>query len=87
MGYNPPIQPGTKSRLPSTPRKCDPLSIPRLLFFGPTSVGYDERTWIDHFGDPHSDEMRLQERYRRVDRDTLELTLTLTDPAAGKTGK
>ena len=24
--------------------------------------------------------MQLQERYRRVDRDTLELTLTLTDP-------
>jgi hypothetical protein len=46
------------------------------------SAGFDERTWLDHFGDPHSDEMRLQERYRRVDRDTLELTVTLTDPKA-----
>lgn len=44
------------------------------------SIGFDERTWLDHFGNPHSDAMRLQERYRRVDRDTLELTITLTDP-------
>jgi hypothetical protein len=43
------------------------------------SVGFDERTWLDHFGYPHSDQMRLQERYRRIDRDTLELTMTLTD--------
>jgi hypothetical protein len=44
------------------------------------SVGFDERTWLDHFGYPHSDEMRLQERYHRVDRDTMEMTMTLTDP-------
>lgn len=44
------------------------------------STGYDERTWIDHFGYPHSDEMVLQERYTRVNYDTVELTMTLTDP-------
>jgi hypothetical protein len=44
------------------------------------SIGFDDRTWLDHFGHPHSDEMRLQERYHRLDRDTLELTLTLNDP-------
>jgi hypothetical protein len=44
------------------------------------SNGFNDKTWLDHFGSPHSDEMRLEERYRRVDRDTLELTLTLTDP-------
>ena len=44
------------------------------------SVGFDERTWLDHFGYPHSGEMRLQERYHRLDRDTLELTMTFTDP-------
>jgi hypothetical protein len=44
------------------------------------SIGYDDRTWIDHFGNPHSDQMRLVERYRRVDKDTLELDMTLTDP-------
>lgn len=46
------------------------------------SVGFDDRTWIDHFGRPHSDQMRLQERYRRTDHETLELTMTLDDPKA-----
>jgi hypothetical protein len=46
------------------------------------SIGYDDRTWIDHFGNPHSDQMRLVERYRRVDKDTLLLDMTLTDPKA-----
>ena len=44
------------------------------------SVGFDDSTWLDKFGYAHSDEMRLQERYRRVDADTLELTMTITDP-------
>jgi hypothetical protein len=44
------------------------------------SVGFDPRTWLDHNGYPHSDQMRLQERYRLIDGDTLELTMTLTDP-------
>jgi hypothetical protein len=44
------------------------------------SLGFDERTWLDHFGNPVSDAMRLQERYRRLDKDTLELTMTVTDP-------
>jgi hypothetical protein len=44
------------------------------------SVGFDDRTWLDHFGVPHSDEMRLQERYRRISQDNLEMTVTLTDP-------
>jgi hypothetical protein len=44
------------------------------------SVGFDPRTWLDKFGYPHTDAMKLQERYRRLDRDTLELTMTITDP-------
>jgi hypothetical protein len=44
------------------------------------STDFDDRSWLDHFGDPHSDEMHLQERFRRADHDTLELTMTLTDP-------
>ena len=45
-----------------------------------TSGFFDDRTWLDHFGVPHSTEMKLEERYRRLDRDTLELNMTLTDP-------
>jgi len=44
------------------------------------SVGFDDRTWLDKFGYPHSENMKLQERYRRIDADTLELTMTITDP-------
>ena len=44
------------------------------------SVALDSRSWVDKFGYPHSEEMRLQERYRRVDAETLELVMTITDP-------
>jgi hypothetical protein len=44
------------------------------------STGFDDRSWVDHFGYPHSDQMHIQERYRRVDHDHLELTISLTDP-------
>jgi hypothetical protein len=44
------------------------------------SSGYDPRTWIDPYGSIHSDQMRIEERYRRVDHDTLEMSMTLTDP-------
>jgi hypothetical protein len=43
------------------------------------SNGFDERTWLDSAGHPHSDDMRLEERYRRVDPNMIELTMTLTD--------
>jgi hypothetical protein len=42
--------------------------------------GIDERTWIDAAGRPHSDELRVEERYQRVDREHLLLTVTITDP-------
>lgn len=44
------------------------------------SIGFDDRTWLDKFGYPHSEEMHLIERYRRINADTLELTMTVTDP-------
>ena len=44
------------------------------------SVGFDDRSWLDKLGYPHSEEMQVEERYRRVDADTLELTMTVTDP-------
>jgi len=44
------------------------------------TVGMDERTWLDNAGDPHSSDMRVEERYHRVDRDTVELTVKIDDP-------
>jgi hypothetical protein len=46
------------------------------------STGYDERTWLDGAGYPHSEGMHLQERYSHPDAMTLEITMTLDDPKA-----
>ena len=46
------------------------------------SSGYNDRSWLDEDGHPHSSDMRIEERYKRVNYDTIELTLTLTDPKA-----
>lgn len=42
--------------------------------------GMDERTWLDNAGNPHSAAMRVEERYVRVNRGTVELTVTIDDP-------
>jgi hypothetical protein len=46
------------------------------------TVGFNDKTWIDQVGHPHSDQLHLIERFRRLDHDTLELTLTFDDPKA-----
>lgn len=44
------------------------------------TTGMLSKTWLDHAGRPHSDQLVVEEAYRRVDRDTIELTMTITDP-------
>ena len=44
------------------------------------STGFDERTWLDNAGRPHSDAMRVREEYKRVDRDHLVMTIVIDDP-------
>ena len=44
------------------------------------TVGTHENAWVDYFGRPHSAVARFEERYRRIDRDSLEVTVTITDP-------
>ncbi len=44
------------------------------------TIGLDEKTWLDHFGHPHSADMRVEERYQRTDHDTFELVVTVDDP-------
>ena len=43
-------------------------------------VGMDPRTWLDNVGRPHSDALRVEERWHRANHDTLELTVTIDDP-------
>jgi hypothetical protein len=42
--------------------------------------GTDARTWVDNAGRPHSEDLRVQEVFHRLDHDNMELTLTIDDP-------
>lgn len=44
------------------------------------STGYNDRTWIDA-GYPHTEQMRITERYRRTDFGHLTADVILSDPA------
>ena len=46
------------------------------------TVGFNDKTWLDHVGRPHSDELHLIERFHRIDHDNLQLDLTIDDPKA-----
>jgi len=54
------------------------------------SNGYDDRSWIQEdrrdrrWGFPHSDQMRVVERYRRTSFGTLDAELTIVDPVVFK---
>jgi hypothetical protein len=45
------------------------------------SNGFNDRTWLDRNGHPHTEALRITERYRRKDFGHLELLETLQDPA------
>jgi hypothetical protein len=45
------------------------------------SNGFNDRTWLDTGGHPHSEALRITERYQRRDFGHLELSETLSDPA------
>ena len=44
------------------------------------TVGSDERSWLDIAGHPHSIDLHVQERYKRLDHNNLELAITIDDP-------
>jgi hypothetical protein len=46
------------------------------------SFGFNDRTWLDHDGHPHSEQLRVTERYRRPSFGKLEVEVTFADPAA-----
>jgi hypothetical protein len=46
------------------------------------SVGFNDRTWLNNRGYPHTESLRMTERYRRIDFGHLEIEATLRDPGA-----
>jgi hypothetical protein len=45
------------------------------------SNGFNDKTWLDTSGHPHTEALRTTERYRRRDFGNLDLEVTLQDPA------
>jgi hypothetical protein len=46
------------------------------------SFGFHAGTWLDRDGHPHTEKLRMTERYRRPDFGRLEIEVTLSDPEA-----
>ena len=46
------------------------------------SVGFNDKTWLDNDGHPHTEDLHVIERIRRVSHDTLTIDTTIEDPKA-----
>ena len=46
------------------------------------TVGFNERTWLDRDGHPHSDQLHVIERFHRVDSENMQIDITMEDPKA-----
>ena len=44
------------------------------------SAGFNDRTWLDRVAHPHSEELRVTERFRRVDFGHMRFQVTFDDP-------
>ena len=70
------------------PKDLDPTYMGNAIgkFEGDTlvidTIGFNDKTWLDPMGLPHSDAMHVIERLRRMDHDTLVDEYTIEDPKA-----
>ncbi len=46
------------------------------------TVGFNDKTWLDNDGHPHSEDLHVIERIRRVNHGTLTIDTTIEDPKA-----
>jgi hypothetical protein len=46
------------------------------------TTNFNDKTWLDRGGHPHSEALHLTERIRRIDHDTLEIEITVDDSKA-----
>jgi hypothetical protein len=46
------------------------------------TIGLNDKSWLDSFGHPHSEELHVVERYRRPNPNSLTLQYTVEDPKA-----
>lgn len=48
------------------------------------SAGFNDKTWLDGFGHPHSEQMRLTERFIRRTVGVMDVEVSIDDPKAYK---
>ena len=48
------------------------------------TVGFNDKTWLDFLGHPHTEKLRLTERFQRPDLGHLNVETTIDDPGAYK---
>jgi hypothetical protein len=46
------------------------------------TVGFNDRSWLDQLGHPHTERLHTIERFRKVNATTLEWDITVDDPGA-----
>jgi len=46
------------------------------------TVGFNDKTWLDRVGRPHSTKLHVTERFRRIDFDHMQLDFIMEDPIA-----
>lgn len=46
------------------------------------TVGFNDKTWLDGFGHPHTEAMKLTERFRRRDFGHMDIEIVIDDPKA-----
>lgn len=44
------------------------------------TIGFNGTTWLDNAGTPHSESLHVTERFRRRDKDHLDIQITIDDP-------
>jgi hypothetical protein len=46
------------------------------------TIGFNDKTWLDRAGHPHSDALHVTERIRRADPQTMQVDISVEDPKA-----
>jgi hypothetical protein len=46
------------------------------------TTGFNDKSWLDRDGHPHSDQLHVIEKFHRVDRDNMTIDITMEDPKA-----
>jgi hypothetical protein len=46
------------------------------------TIGFNDKTWLDQMGHPHTEKLHLIERFKRVNSTQLEVDMTIDDPGA-----